>query len=45
VKPVREATIEAVKLLKEIGPPIEESEYNESKSQKSGAYVREARVP
>jgi len=26
VKPVREATIEAIKLLKEIGPPIDEVE-------------------
>jgi len=26
VKPVREATLETIKLLKETGPPIEESE-------------------
>ena len=29
IKPVREATVEAVKLLKEIGPYIDESEYVE----------------
>jgi len=34
VKPVREATLETIKLLKEIGPPIDESLFNEEKAGK-----------